>query len=222
MKLSSLFKKIFLGGEVIEKTESPINGEILVIEKLSGERIMRIGGLDQSGREVEKIWRRVLETKSLKLKAKSCLILGLGCGTVADLIAKKWPEAQITGIEIDKEVIEIGKIYFNLGKIRNLSILNEDAIWWITSKLSLMSKQKYDLILVDLYKGQEFPPEAESDEFLEGLKKLLAEDGQIIFNRLNFGEHREKSHEFLEKLKGSFPEVLTQKSEFNLLIFASE
>lgn len=218
-KLISLFKKLFLGGEVVEKVPSPINGEILVVEELSGKKIMRVGGIVQSGGMVEKIWQKSLSNLQYPVSnIKSILILGLGCGTVAEIINQKWPKAQITGLEIDKEVLKIGKKYFNLGKISNLSIVNEDALWWITSKFALMNKQKYDLILVDLYKGHDFLQEAESDEFLEGLKKLLDKKGNIIFNRLNFSNHKIKTAKFLEKLKEFSLKITTYKTKFNLFI----
>lgn len=224
MKLKSFFKRLF-GGEIIEKINSPINGEILVVKELSGKTVMRVGKIVQSGGLVEKIWESALSQvkshipkgfpKRNKSKVESSLVLGLGCGTVAELINKKWPEAQITGVEIDKEVIGIGKKYFDLDKIKNLSILNEDAIWWITSKFALVNKSRYDLILVDLYKGQEFPKEAEGEEFISGLKKILNKNGLIIFNRLYFGKHKNETEKFRHKLKQLFPKVSLIRTNFN-------
>lgn len=224
-KLISLFKKIFLGGEIIEKTQSVSNGEIVVIEELSGKKVMRVGGIVQSGGVVEKIWRKALsniqypvsrfDREARRVNIKSVLILGLGCGTVAEIINRKWPEAQITGIEIDKEVLEIGKKYFALEKIKNLSILNEDALWWITSKFALMDKQKYNLILVDLYKGKEFPEEATGEIFLKGLGDLAQKNGLIVINRLYFDGYKKITINFFEKLKNCFLKVKVIRVGFN-------
>jgi len=148
----------------------------------------------------------------------SVLILGLGAGTVAKILVEKWPGIKITGVEIDPEVIKIGKKHFALDKTPNLKIMVGDGIKAVSHQLSVISHQKYDLILVDMYHGQEFPKEAESEEFLDGLKKILGKNGLIIFNRLNFGKHKKDTEEFLEKLKKFFPKVSLQKTEFNLFI----
>ena len=79
--------------------------------------------------------------------------------------------------------------------------------------------QNFDLILVDLYLGQEFPKEAESGDFLNNLKENLTKEGLFVFNRLNFGKHRKRTEEFLANIKRFFPKVWFQKTEFNLFIF---
>lgn len=217
MNLKSLFKKIFLGGELIEEIDSPINGKIQVFEQLSGKKFVRVGGITQSGGILEKIWRQVLSSPHCSLfNIHNSLILGLGCGTVAELLIQKWPGIKITGVEIDPEMIKIGKKYFNLAKIQNLNILITDAIKEIENcKLKI---ENFNLILVDLYLGQNFPGQAESDRFLNSLKKISAKNGLIVFNRLNFGEHKEKTQDFTEKLKNFFPEVRQVKVNFNLFL----
>jgi len=234
MKPKSFFKKLFLGYEVIEKVNSPINGEITVVEDLFGKREMRIGKVTQSGGLVEKLWGKILNFKFLIFNQFlnsnfKCLILGLGCGTVAKLISNKFPKTKMVGVEIDPEVVKIGKKYFDLGKIDNLEIIVGDAFkpekWEVRNgKLDKEVRgENYDLILVDLYLGQEFPKEAESDDFLSGLKKVLNKNGLVIFNRLYYNyEHQREAEEFLKKLKNVFPNIQTRKILTNMLIFASK
>jgi len=220
MNIKSFLKRLF-GGEVIEKIQSPINGEILVVKELSGKTVMRVGGIVQSGGMVEKIWREVLaKVQGYRgAKVQSVLVLGLGAGTVAKLLTGKWPGIKTIGIEIDPEVIKIGRKYFGLEEILRLKVIVGDAIKKVTSHQSLVTSHQFDLVLVDLYKGQEFPKEAESEEFISGLKKILNKDGLIIFNRLYFGKHKKETEEFVEKLKGFFPKVSIQKIEFNFFVF---
>ena len=219
MNLKSFLKRLF-GGEVIEKIHSPFNGEILVVKELSGRTIMRVGGITQSGGMVEDIWRVALaKVQSSKFKVQSCLVLGLGCGTVVKLLTEKWPGIKITGIEIDPEVIKIGKKYFGLEEILGLKVIVGDAIKAVSSQSSVVRQKKFDLILIDMYQGQEIPKETEDGEFLNGLKKLLNKDGLIIFNRLYFGKHKKETKDFTEKLNGMFSEVSTHRTEFNLFIF---
>lgn len=220
MNLKSFFKKLFLGGEVIEKVYSPINGEVLVLEDLKGKIFVRVGGITQSGGIVEKIWEKIIKTISnQQLTISNCLILGLGCGSVANLLAEKWLGIKITGIEIDPKMIEIGRKYFNLGKIPNLKVVVGGGIKAVSSQPSAIRQNEFNLILVDMYCGQEFPKEAENEEFLNGLRRILGENGLIIFNRLNFGIHKKETLEFLKKQKIFFPRIFIKNIKLNQFIF---
>src|SRR3990167_8603768 len=97
-----------LGTKIIEKRVSPINGRITVARSLGLGTYIQVEGLTQSGGVVENIWKQTLrKVKSKKEEGitrsaiKRCLILGLGGGTAAKVIRKLWPEAKITGVEID-------------------------------------------------------------------------------------------------------------------------
>jgi len=133
------------------------------------------------------------------------LILGLGGGTVVQLIAghsarphfcsrkkvkAQYPEAKIIGVEIDPEIVKIGKKFFGLDEFQNLKIITADAINWVETCFNDLNhcNEKFDLILVDLYIGDKFPPKAASDEFLKGIKKLLSKKGIAIFNQLKNGD----------------------------------
>jgi len=226
MKLKSFLKRFFLGAEVLEKVNSPVNGEISVVENLFGGKELRIGGLTQSGGLVEKLWEKIFNFKFLILNQFQssnfkCLILGLGCGTAAKLTGERWPEAKITGVEIDPAVVEIGRKYFGLGEIKNLEIVIGDAVKVISEKKYVIGKN-FDLILVDLYLGKNYPKAAESKEFLRELKNILSEKGLVVINRLYYTPSYQKEAEsFLLKVKEIFPNVKIKKAVTNLLVFAS-
>lgn len=230
MKLKSFFRKFFLGGALVEKVNSPINGEVFIFEDFFG-RWMRIGGVSQSGGLVVEIWKKavgeILRYKDIKIL--SVLILGLGCGNVARLVSEKWSGTKIVGIEIDPVVVEVGKKYFDLDRIENLEIVVGDAIQElkIPSFVPLggtsagRQNSKFNLILVDLYLGKQFPKEAEGKEFLENIKKQLKKDGILVFNRFYWGEYRKQADDLYNKVKKLFPRVWFKKTYSNLLIFAS-
>ncbi len=214
MKLKSFLKRLILAEEKIDQVFSPINGEIFVYEDLFGYRSMRVGGVSQSGGLVVDIWKKaVREIRNLKLEINNCLILGLGCGNAAMIVSQKWPGTKITGVEIDPVVIEVGKKYFEMDKISNLIVIIGDAL-----KLRSVS-EKWDLVLVDLYLGQDFPKEAESGEFIKGVKKILNKDGVVIFNRFNWGKYKKQAEDFKKELEKYFPQIQTKKTISNLLIF---
>jgi len=236
MTIKSFIKRLVLTEEIVEKYQSPINGEILVYEDLFGKHSMRIGGVSQSGGLVVDIWTRALrEVQSSKACPElvegfiihNSLVLGLGCGNAAKLVSEKWPKAEITGIEIDPVVVEVGKKYFGLDKIPNLKIAIEDVFKILDEgeKCEMcreVRSEKWDLVLVDLYLGKEFPKEAESEKFINNLKNILNEKGIIVFNRFYWREYKKQAKFFEEKLKKYFSKVWTRRTVSNLLIFCQE
>ena len=240
MAIKLFLEKIFLGEALIEKIDSGFNGEINVYDSWFGKS-MRIGRITQSGELVNHLWKvGINEIHNSKFQNHKSLILGLGAGNAARLISKRWPEAKIIGVEIDPKVVEVGKKYFGLDKIKNLEIVVGDAFDYVenpdpqspvTNHQSLVTSHqspitnrqspvtKYDLILVDLYQGKEYPKRAEEDAFINALKEILAKDGVVIFNRLSYQEYAKPANEFAKKLSDFFPNVWTKKAATNLLIF---
>ena len=218
--LKVFLEKFFLGGLVLEKISSPLNGEISVREDLFGKRELMIGGVAQSGGLVEKLWQQFFQVQSTNYKVQNCLILGLGGGTAAKLLSAKFPQAKITGIEIDPKVIELGKKYFGLGEIPNLKIMVGDAINLIQSTEHRV--QSFDLVIVDLYIGQDFPPGAQNEAFLGKVASLVNKGGRVIFNCLYYNRHHQKlADQLVGKLTPIFPRLETKKLLTNLLISAS-
>ena len=107
------------------------------------------------------------------------MVLGVGGGSVVQLIKKYWPKVIITGIEIDPEIIRISYKHFGLDKIANLKIVNTDALDFI-----IRTREKFDLIIVDLYIGYTRVPIDDKN-----LKKILAGNGIIIFIQLKNGKN---------------------------------
>lgn len=172
---------------------------------------IQAGGLTQSGGIVESIWRSTLRqvhsTERLHRdagKVQRILILGLGGGTLAKLLRKKYPDAKITGIEIDPIMIELGKKYLDLDKY-DIDIKIQD-----TNKFKF---GEYDLVIVDMYCGDNFPKEFESDEFLRKLTKFKT----VIINRLYYGEKRPDTVRFGNKLEKIFKKVTWFYPEANLM-----
>lgn len=134
------------------------------VRKFLWQTSVWVGGFQQSGPLVEKLWSDAL---------KNVLILGLGCGSAIKPLRKKFPNCQITGVEINSEMIEIGKKYFNLDKIPNLKIIYAPA-----QKFISQTKQKFDLILVDLYKG------GVQEKQKINYRKILTKNGVVLINHL--------------------------------------
>lgn len=208
--------------KTIEIINSSINGQIKVV-KLFGNISLSVDGLTQSGGLLKNIWESGLKQLN-NLTMKQCnnvLVLGVGGGTIIQLINKYFSTAKITGIEIDPIMIKLGKKYFGLNEYSNLRIITADAIKWVNNNHSDLPSNRYDLIITDLYKGRDIPKELNSEIFLKNLKDLLNKNGLIIFNRLRNHDNKTEIEDFIFKLRNIYTKVFISKPLVNYLIFCS-
>lgn len=216
-------KRLPFGKRLIEETNSAINGKISVY-RFWGRPILEVGGLEQSGDFIASIWKKALKKihHSIRQPADvihNSLILGLGAGSAARLVSRFWPEAKIIGVEIDPEIIRLGRCHFRLNEIKNLRVVCADAAKEI--KNFKFKIKNFNLILIDLYLGDRVPVSCETKKFLLGVKQLLAPGGTAIFNRLYYQGKREETDEFIKKLAGIFSHLDRVRTPSNLLLLAS-
>ncbi|MBU0998402.1 hypothetical protein KJ570_02650 [Patescibacteria group bacterium] len=205
---------MFIGSKVIKTVNSKINGKVEVIKSLAFGTYISVGGLTQSGGIVYEIWKNTLRRiKRKKLSVDKCLVLGLGGGSVSKLVKKYWPNSKTTGVEIDKEMIRLGKEYLDL---KDVEIKTGDAYNFCLKEQK--SKKYYDLIIVDLYIGDKFPEKFGNIEFINSVKKLLSKEGIVIFNRLYYDKKRKEALYFSKKLQEVFKNVEFFYPEANLML----
>ena len=203
--------------KVLEEVDSPVNGKIRVVRTLGLGTYLQAEGLTQSGGIVDGFWRRLLgKVKKEKPEIKNCLILGLGGGSAAMRVKKLWPQAEVTGVDVDPLMIELGRKYLGLDGVK---VVIEDASDFTID--ADRKSQKYDLILIDTYLGSSYPPEFERDDFLIRMKRLLKNNGLAVFNRLYYGEKRPAAMRFGAKLEKVFVRVDSFFPEANLMFLCS-
>lgn len=193
----------FLSGiKILEETHSEINGGIQVVRDLTWGTYIKVGGLTQSGGILFDVWQSALhKLQKIKPEIKNCLILGLGGGSVAVLVHKYWPEVRITGVDIDPKMVEMGKKYLGLEKV-NAEVIIIDAEDFVKKV-----REKFDLVLVDMYCGDKFPEKFESEDFIKSIRSLTEKDGISIFNRLYGPNDRRDSVKFAKRLEKLFKKV---------------
>ena len=208
---------IFSGTKTVEEINSSINGRITVIKSLTYGFYIKVGGLTQSGGVVRDVWKSTIKKiKNKNLNIKNCLILGLGAGSVAKLVRRAWPDAKITGVEIDPIFVELGKKYLDLEKTE-IEIEVGDAYEYVRRLKTVDRKQKFDLILIDIYVGDEIPSKFEKDSFVKQIKKVLNPSGLVVFNRLYYGLKRREAVKFGQLLEKNFDEVKVHYPEANVM-----
>ena len=211
----------FLAGtKVLVEVVSPINGKLTVVRDIPWGTYIKGGGLTQSGGVAKKVWETSLrKTKQKKGEVKKALILGLGGGSIANLIGRFWGEVEIIGVDIDPVIVELGQKYLGMPEVETII---GDAVEVIRNTKYEIRDTKYDLICLDTYVEDQFPKKLESETFLRNVKGLLAKDGVLVVNRLYYGEKRKEAELFEKKLLKIFGKVERVYPEANVMFIVME
>lgn len=178
--------------------DSKFNKDILVLDYGNSATLFS-ENLVESGPIMTQIWRKALR-KLLPpgFTPHAILLLGLGGGSNAALVARKFPEAKITGVDIDPIMVEIGRKFFGLSRLKNLDIVVADALIYVGH---LKATDQFDLILLDCFVGQNFPPAFEDLDFLQKLKN----HGRfVLINHLWWHDYRVQTLAFMRSLSTRF------------------
>lgn len=203
------------GSKVLEETHSSINGKLTVVKDLVWGIHISAGGLTQSGGVAKKVWKYTLKQISdMGRKFDNCLVLGLGGGSGALLVRKYWPHADIVGVDLDPIVVGLGKKYLDLDSI-GVEIKINDGLEYCKGIKG--DGKRHDLVLVDMYVGDEFPQKFEDENFMNLVKDVLAENGVAVFNRLYYGKKRSMAMKFGKRLESVFPKVSPVFPEANIM-----
>lgn len=115
---------------------------------------------------------------------KKVLVLGVAGGSVIKTLVDEIKfKGQITGVELDANVIEIANNYFGLNEIPNLEIVIDDAFEFV-----LKTKEKYDLIIIDIFQDTVMPNFLFEDFFINRINFLLNVNGFILFNTMTLNK----------------------------------
>jgi spermidine synthase len=207
-----------LGTKILEEKESRYNGHLKVVNTWGMGTYIQAEGLTQSGGIVEDIWKQTLnKIHRSQFTVHNSLILGLGGGTVANLIRKNWSAATITGVDIDPAIVDLGKKYLGLCDA-GVKIEIADASDFLTRNSSPLT-HSFDLIIVDMYQGDSVPKKVQTQYYMHLVSSLLSRSGIAVFNRLYFKKKREETIKFGRKLESVFKRVEKFYPTTNLMFF---
>lgn len=212
-------------GRVLEEVETT-HEYARVVERSDGTRVLELN----EGQAVHSLYRPgswltddywdghlVLPFAAAARPPRRIAILGNGAGTVARAFGHYFSRTAVDAVEIDAELTELGRRYFDLRNPR-MRTFAADARPWLHD-----AEAGYDAIMVDSYRQPYIPFYLATREFFELARDRLAPGGIVI---VNVG-HPEGSEE-LEKVLGrtmaaAFPTVLRWPIEpTNTLLVAGE
>jgi spermidine synthase len=212
-------------GRVIHETETEFQ-YARVVEQEDGDRALELN----EGQAIHSLYRPgsyltgdvwdgylVLPFAGLSEPPERIAILGNAAGTTARAYGHYFPDTVVDGVEIDGELTEIGRRFFDLDN-PNLRVHHEDARPWLRA-----SEGGYDVIMVDAYRQPYIPFYLATEEFFELVRDRLAPGGVVIVN----AGHPEGNDD-LERVLGRtmaevFPTVIRDPIEpTNTLLLGSE
>lgn len=176
------------------------------IENKDGIRYLRSGeSATQSAIDLKQPHKIILQNLEYAMgclmflpKPQSILILGVAGGSLIHFFRHYLPDAHITGVDYDAELITLMHDQFLLPQAdSHLTYEIADAQSWVENCTA-----KYDLIIVDLFDEQLMPHWISDKKFMLGLNKLLNRKGCISWNTLI--DNEDSFNQFYNNLRNVF------------------
>jgi spermidine synthase len=159
----------------------------------------------------------VLPFLALDEPPRRVAILGNAAGTTSRAYEEFFPSTRVDGVEIDAELSEIGREYFDMNNPR-LHLYHEDARPFLRR-----IDARYDVISVDAYRQPYIPFYLTTREFFETTRDRLAPGGVVIVNAGHPEGQDDLEKVLTATMRDVFPHVLRDPIEdTNTLIVASE
>jgi spermidine synthase len=194
---------------LVETIESPINGKVTVYY-IYGKYLLETANGNYSYGNLHKGFQKAFRTEKIQEKNfKKVLLLGLGAGSVVSILQEELKkDCYVTAIELDPLIIDLGKKYFNTGRFKNLEVHMVDAADFVSK-----CTDKFDLVAFDIYIDNDVPDHIETIEFLANLKRLLSEEGILVYNKnLHSTAMQQSLPGFLKIFREIFPGFKTVKA----------
>jgi spermidine synthase len=142
-----------------------------------GRKILRVDGVIQSvhvdASYLPDVWDAMLPDEA----PANALILGLGGGTMAQLLTARFGPLPITGVERDPAVIWLARHEFGLALAPHVRIEHEDAFTF-----ARRCAESFSFVAVDLYTAGKMAHGVLGATFLRDVRRLLAPEGLVTFN----------------------------------------
>lgn len=219
-----MFKKIlsYFYPVTVYETSSTIS-KTLEVTLYNGKTLLNTKNTNYSYGSLQKVLKKGLSEIGIHeiKKMNSILILGVAGGSVVKTLVEDFGfRNNITGVELDAEIIEIAHTHFNLDKFSNFNCIIDDAEQFVA-----VSKNSYDLILIDIFKDSEMPMFLFETNFINNIKKILESKGYILFNTMILDKNKKQIIEqYLQQFKDENYniKILRNVEKFNDLVIVKK
>jgi spermidine synthase len=200
----------------IVSSHSRYNKRIQVYERY-GKKELYVSGIQQSGPYTKRLWMAGLRKLFLMRPhdITKIVVLGVGGGTLFPMLRKLYPAAAITGVDIDPEIIRLYKTYFDRGY--HVRVVSGDAKDFVTTQIK--KNRSFDLVIVDLYVGNNVPKFVTDRDFLASTKRMLAPRGVCMWNYFSEEHQAHNESVLLDRLSKIYQSVDSQDILRNIFFY---
>jgi spermidine synthase len=115
-------------------------------------------------------------------RPRRVLLLGLAAGSVGRAVRALDPDAEIVGVELDREVVRLARQHFDLDRLR-VELVIGDALEYLRHE-----QRRFDLIVEDLFVGPSrsvHKPEWLLGEGYRLIRRRLRRGGYVVSNTIH-------------------------------------
>ncbi|MFT5657615.1 MAG: spermidine synthase [Gammaproteobacteria bacterium] len=131
-------------------------------------------------------------------KPQRILLLGTGGGSLVQFLRHHYPDSHLTSVDIDAELLELMHEKMQLPEAsEHLTYVIDDAAHYLQ-----YCDQQFDLILVDIFIGDQSPDWLLDADSMQRLYRLLSTRGSVAYNLLIDDE--EAFNQYYRNLRETF------------------
>jgi spermidine synthase len=183
---------------ITQKVETHNNG-VVEITYDQGKKVLDSANANYSYGSLQRILKFGLQQIDLD-HTRHILLLGLGGGSVIKTLRNEFKyNHKITAVEIDDIILQIAFKEFNIKPNENLELVNDNALFYVRK-----SKQKYDLIIIDLFIDNAVPKDFYEADFWNNIYNITSKGGSILFNASTIEHVRHEIENILPTLNNLF------------------
>ncbi|MHA2620563.1 MAG: spermidine synthase [bacterium JZ-2024 1] len=175
-----------MGEQVLLTLET---GEMTVkVVQRGSERVLLFGHAEQSTMDLDDPGGGGFEYMDffllpclLEIPVRKALFIGLGAGVGPQMYLARWPEVEVSAVEVNPYIVEIARDYFLLPTTPRLHIFVQDGYSFLRD-----TPEIYDVIVLDAYEHQSgvsrIPEHLTGEKFYGLVREHLSESGMALQN----------------------------------------
>lgn len=125
-----------------------------------------------------------LALPALNKTPEKVLFVGMGGAIMPTYLRSHYPNTHIDIVELDDDIPSIAQEYFGFKSDTKTQVLIGDGRKYIDE-----TKEKYDIIFLDVYDAETIPSQFTTQEFFYSVRNCLTKDGVLSVNLANLGEN---------------------------------
>lgn len=182
-----------------KRFSSEISG-VLEVTYINGKKVLDTENANYSYGSLQKILEFGVAKVDLK-SVENVLILGMGGGSIIQSLREVFEyKNNLVAVDIDPKVIKIAKEEFGITESENQRIIQDDAFQYVKN-----AKERFQLIIIDLFIDTNVPQVFFGKEFCQNVAKLLDTNGSFIFNiGINLEKEADKSKGIISHFGNEF------------------